>query len=80
MRRALQVSANLSRRDLLAGAGAGALLIEQAAGQLQAQTQPNRAIIFSHTTVVTTEGVRDDVGSCSSRTRYTSGASMAAEG
>jgi 5-methylthioadenosine/S-adenosylhomocysteine deaminase len=54
-------AANLSRRDLLAGAGAAAFLIEQAAGQPQAQAPSNRPIVFSHTSVVTTEGVRDDV-------------------
>ena len=50
----------LSRRQLLAGAGAGAaaLLLEQ--GRLQAQTT-SRGVVFSHTTVVAFDAVHDDV-------------------
>ncbi len=50
----------LSRRELLAGAGAGAaaLLLEQ--GGLQA-AQPRKAVVFSRTTVVTADAVRNDV-------------------
>ena len=45
-------SVNISRRELLAGAGAGAaaLLLEQRG--LQAQATPGRTVVFSHTTVV----------------------------
>lgn len=54
-------SLTLSRRQLLAGAGAGAaaLLLEQ--GGVHAQTQPGTAVVFSHTTVVTPDAVHDDV-------------------
>jgi len=50
----------VTRRELLAGAGAGAaaLLLEQRG--LQAQT-PSSAVVFSHTTVVTADAVQDDV-------------------
>src|SRR5439155_10767022 len=51
---------NISRRELLAGAGAGAaaLLLEQRGVQAQAT---NRTVVFSHTTVVTVDAVHDDV-------------------
>jgi len=51
---------NLSRREWLAGAGAGAaaLLLEQ--GGVQAQP-PSTTVVFAHTTVVTVDAVRDDV-------------------
>jgi 5-methylthioadenosine/S-adenosylhomocysteine deaminase len=51
----------LSRRELLAGAAAGAaaLLLEpRGAG---AQATQGRAVVFSHTTVVTVDNVQDDV-------------------
>jgi len=52
---------NLSRRQLLAGAGAGAaaLLLEQRG--VQAQNPPGSAVVFSHATVVTPDAVHDDV-------------------
>jgi 5-methylthioadenosine/S-adenosylhomocysteine deaminase len=52
---------NLTRRELLAGAGAGAaaLLLEQRG--LQAQTPPGRAVVFAHTTVVNVDAVQHDV-------------------
>ena len=54
----------LSRRELLAGAGAGAaaLLLDQRGLRAQAQ-QPTSSstVVFSHTTVVTVDAVRDDV-------------------
>jgi 5-methylthioadenosine/S-adenosylhomocysteine deaminase len=52
---------NISRRELLAGAGAGAtaLLLEQRG--LQAQATPSKAVVFAHTTVVNVDGVQDDV-------------------
>jgi cytosine/adenosine deaminase-related metal-dependent hydrolase len=52
---------NLTRRELLAGAGAGAaaLLLEQP--RLQAQPTSSRPVVFSHTTVVTVDAVQDDV-------------------
>jgi cytosine/adenosine deaminase-related metal-dependent hydrolase len=52
---------NLTRRELLAGAGAGAaaLLLEPHAG---AQTPATgRTVVFSHTTVVTVDDVQNDV-------------------
>ncbi len=56
-----RASLTLSRRELLAGAGAGAaaLLLEQ--NGLRAQPPPGRTVVFSHTTVVTADAVRDDV-------------------
>jgi 5-methylthioadenosine/S-adenosylhomocysteine deaminase len=52
---------NISRRELLAGAGAGAaaLLLEQ--GGLQAQMTSSRTVVFAHTTVVNVDAVQDDV-------------------
>jgi 5-methylthioadenosine/S-adenosylhomocysteine deaminase len=52
---------NLSRRQLLAGAGAGAaaLLLEQS--RLEAQAPSSRTVVFSHTTVVTLDAIQDDV-------------------
>ncbi|MEO8682948.1 MAG: amidohydrolase family protein, partial [Vicinamibacterales bacterium] len=52
---------NLSRRELLAGAGTGvaALLLDPEG--LQAQAPPNPAVVFSHTTVVTVDRVQNDV-------------------
>src|SRR5712671_3739244 len=54
-------SVNLSRRQLLAGAGAGAaaLLLEQSG--VQAQATSSRTVVFSHTTVVTVDAVHNDV-------------------
>jgi 5-methylthioadenosine/S-adenosylhomocysteine deaminase len=51
----------ISRRELLAGAGAaaGALLLEQR--DVQAQAPAAATVIFSHTTVVTHDAVQDDV-------------------
>ena len=52
--------ADLSRRQLLAGAaGAAALFLEQSG--LQAQGPPGRTVVFSHTTVVNVDAVRHDV-------------------
>ncbi len=52
-------SVNLSRRELLAGAGAAALLLDQRG--LQAQATSSRTVVFSHTTVVTVDAVQNDV-------------------
>ena len=58
----------LSRRELLAGAGAGAaaLLLEQRGVRAQAtapQGQPSsaRPIVFAHTIVVNADATQDDV-------------------
>jgi cytosine/adenosine deaminase-related metal-dependent hydrolase len=52
---------NVTRREWLAGAGAGAaaLLLEQ--GGVQAQPPAATTVVFAHTTVVTVDAVRDDV-------------------
>lgn len=57
----LRGSVNLSRRQLLAGASAGAaaLLLEHSG--LQAQAPPRRTVVFSHTTVVNVAAVQNDV-------------------
>src|SRR5215208_7801144 len=54
-------TSNVSRRELLAGAGAGAaaLLLEQSG--VRAQTPSSRTVVFSHTTVITADAVQDDV-------------------
>src|SRR5882762_1761817 len=54
-------SVNVSRRQLLAGAGAGAaaLLLEQSG--VQAQATPSKTVVFAHTTVVNVDAVQDDV-------------------
>ena len=51
---------DLSRRQLLAGAGAGAaaLLLEQTG--VQAQVTPGRTVVFAHTTVVNIDAVQND--------------------
>jgi cytosine/adenosine deaminase-related metal-dependent hydrolase len=51
----------ITRRQLLAGASAGAasLLLEH--GAARAQSQAGRPIVFSHTTVVNSDAVREDV-------------------
>jgi len=52
---------NISRRELLAGAGASAaaLLLEQRG--LQAQATRRRTVVFARTTVVNVDAVQDDV-------------------
>src|SRR5437868_15540316 len=57
-----RTSVPLSRRQLLAGAGAGAaaLLLEQRRLQTEATTS-STTVIFTHTTVVTVDVVHDDV-------------------
>ncbi len=53
--------ASLSRRELLAGAGAGAAALLFDPGSVQAQATRGRPIVFSHTTVVAVDAVHDDV-------------------
>ncbi|MEP7117254.1 MAG: amidohydrolase family protein [Acidobacteriota bacterium] len=52
----------LNRRELLAttAASAAALLLDPGAGQAQ-EAAAGRTLVFTHTTVVTVDGVRDDV-------------------
>jgi 5-methylthioadenosine/S-adenosylhomocysteine deaminase len=52
---------SLSRREWLASAGAGAAALLLEPGALQAQTPPQTPVVFTHTTVVTVDAVRDDV-------------------
>jgi cytosine/adenosine deaminase-related metal-dependent hydrolase len=54
-------SGNLSRRQLLAGAGAGAAALLLDGRALQAQATSNRAIVFSNTSVVTVDGTQNSV-------------------
>jgi 5-methylthioadenosine/S-adenosylhomocysteine deaminase len=55
------MTVNITRRQLLSGAGAGAaaLLLEQTG--VQGQPAARKTVVFSHTTVVTANAVRDDV-------------------
>jgi cytosine/adenosine deaminase-related metal-dependent hydrolase len=52
---------NISRRDLLAGAGAGAAAVLLEHSGLQAQPAAGRTVVFTHTTVVNVDAVQDDV-------------------
>jgi cytosine/adenosine deaminase-related metal-dependent hydrolase len=56
-----RATVNISRRDLIAGAGAGAaaLLLQQRG--LQAQATSSRTVVFAHTTIVNVDAVQDDV-------------------
>ncbi len=51
----------ISRRQLLAGATAGAAALALERGGVQAQTPDRRPVVFTHTTVVTVDAVQDDV-------------------
>jgi cytosine/adenosine deaminase-related metal-dependent hydrolase len=55
------MASHLSRRELLAGAGAGAAALLLDRNGLQAQAPPASTVVFSHTTVVTVDRVQDDV-------------------
>ena len=61
--RALQPrnAADLSRRELLAGAGAGAAALLLEPRGLQAQATSSRDVVFAHTTVITADAVQNDV-------------------
>lgn len=52
---------NITRRELLAGAGAGAAALLFERGGLHAQVPPGRTVVFSHVTVVNVDAVQDDV-------------------
>jgi 5-methylthioadenosine/S-adenosylhomocysteine deaminase len=54
-------STDITRRQLLAGAGAGAAALLLERDPIQAQAPPAKAIVFTHTTVVTVDAVHDDV-------------------
>ena len=53
----------LTRRELLAGAGAGSMFLRQGRLHAQAPSQrpPGAAVVFAHTTVVTHDGALDDL-------------------
>src|SRR3954452_12828011 len=53
--------ADISRRELLTAAGAGAAALWLDERGVQAQPAPGRPVVFSHTTVVTVDAVQDDV-------------------
>jgi cytosine/adenosine deaminase-related metal-dependent hydrolase len=52
-------AANVSRRELLASAGAATLLLNR--GGAQAQAAAGRTVAFANTSVVTVDGTQDDV-------------------
>jgi len=62
-------SLHISRRELLAGAGAttASLLLEQSG--LRAQAPPARTVVFAHTTVVNADAVQHDVALAVERER-----------
>lgn len=51
----------ISRRQLLAGAGAGAAALLVDGRDLQAQAPSSRTVVFSHATVVNADAVQNDV-------------------
>jgi 5-methylthioadenosine/S-adenosylhomocysteine deaminase len=53
--------ADLTRRDLLVGAGAGAAGLLLEGSEAGAQPASNRPVVFSHTTVVNHDAIRNDV-------------------
>ena len=57
----MPTSSDLTRRELIAGAGAGAAALLLKAGDVQAQPTPRRTVMFANTTVVTADAVRDEV-------------------
>src|SRR5262245_2714617 len=54
-------STDLSRREMLAGAGAGVAAFLLDAPRVRAQVPTPRTVVFSHTTVVTVDAVQEDV-------------------
>ena len=54
-------SALISRRQLFAGAGAGAAALLGNERGVQAQSPPCKPIVFTHATVVNVDAVQDDV-------------------
>jgi cytosine/adenosine deaminase-related metal-dependent hydrolase len=54
-------SRSFTRRQLLTGAGASAAALLLEPRRLQGQATAGPGVVFSHTTVVTADGVRDDV-------------------
>ena len=58
---AIMTQSGISRRELLAGAGAGAAALLLDRSSVQAQPPGSRAIVFSNTTVVNADAVQNDV-------------------
>jgi 5-methylthioadenosine/S-adenosylhomocysteine deaminase len=58
----LRDACRISRRQWLAGASAGAAALLLEPGDLNAQAQPGRTVVFSHTTVINPDAVQNDVG------------------
>jgi 5-methylthioadenosine/S-adenosylhomocysteine deaminase len=56
-----RVSSLINRRELLAGAGAGAAALLLQRGVEAQGAAPGRAVVFAHTTVVNPDAVQDDV-------------------
>ncbi len=54
-------STHITRRELIAGAGAGAAALLLDPTGVQAQPTSGRAVVFTHTTVVTVDAVQHDV-------------------
>ena len=54
-------AADISRRQLLAGAGAGAAALFLERGGVHAQAPASSTVVFSHTTVVNVDAVQNDV-------------------
>jgi 5-methylthioadenosine/S-adenosylhomocysteine deaminase len=52
---------DLTRRELIAGAGAGAAALLLSSRDAHAQPTPRRTVVFANTTVVTVDAVRDEV-------------------
>jgi 5-methylthioadenosine/S-adenosylhomocysteine deaminase len=50
----------ISRRQLIAGAGAGAAALLFDRGESEAQGPSTRTVVFTHTTIVTADGVEED--------------------
>ena len=59
--RDIMAGSPISRRDLLAGAGAGAAALILENNDLHAQATPGRTVVFARTTVVNVDAVQDDV-------------------
>ena len=54
-------TANISRRELLAGAGAGAAALLLDSRSVQGQTAASRTVVFANTTIVNVDLVQNDV-------------------
>ena len=54
-------ASHVSRRELLAGVGAGAAALLLEPSRAQAQPAADRAVVFTHTSVITVDAVRHDV-------------------